>query len=68
MTKEQLGKSMIDDRNRVTLIKSVIDILGVKSGDFIFYELNDRNEVCLIPYGFRRKPNNYQRGENGKKT
>lgn len=63
--RKQLGRSSVDNRNRITLVKSVVDILKVKIGDFVYYEVTDKNEVFLQPYGLRRKPNNNPKNNDG---
>ena len=54
----EIGRSMIDDRNRITLVKPVIDILNVKTGEYIFYKKDENDCIYLQAYGLHKKRNN----------
>jgi len=60
-----LGRSMIDDRKRITLVNQVSELLGVKPGDYVCFEEDDAGNVYLKGYGLRKKPiNNRERDGN----
>ena len=53
MAKKQLGESTIDERNRITLMKSILKTLKIKPGDLVYFELEDEN-ICIKPYGLKK--------------
>ena len=66
-----LGRSQIDNRNRVTLVKSVFELLRVVPGEFVVYDQREDGTICIHGYGLRKKPNNKKGGgndEEGSKT
>ena len=60
-----LGRSQIDDRNRITLVKSVFKLLNVNPGEFVVYDQREDGTICIHSYGLRKKSNNKIGGGNG---
>ena len=65
--RKQLGTSRIDDRKRITIPQSVLDILP--KGEYISWELDENNCICVFKGHLRilRNSNSCKSGENGER-
>jgi len=64
MMSKEIGRSMIDNRNRITLVGEIPNILRVKQGDYIIYEQHEDGAIYMKGYGLRKKPINNERDRN----
>lgn len=59
--RKQLGTARVNNKNRIYIPKEVIDFLNIKVGDFLSFELNEKNHISIFKGHLRfLRTNNYQ--------
>jgi len=53
VARRQLGTARINNNNRIYIPKEVIDFLNIKVGDFLSFEVNENNIICVFKGSLR---------------
>ena len=56
--REQLGTAKITEKNRIYIPPKVVEILKLKIGEYLSFEMDERNQICIFKGHLRFLRNN----------